>query len=123
MKPQTKKAKGSEFEREIAQDLRRAGLDKDARRMPMSGAIYGFESDIVTSLPISLECKRQETTKFQEWYAQAEKCSKSKMPVVVWRENNGQPFAFLKWPDLLEIMSWALKGGWTQRLMFPKVGR
>lgn len=122
MQPQTKKKKGSEFELEIAKSIRDAELDKEARRMPLSGAIYGFESDIVTTLPISIECKRQETTKFQAWYEQAARCSRSKIPVVAWRENSGLPFAFLKWDDLLTIMHYALKGGWTERLAFPKQG-
>lgn len=121
MKARTKKQKGSGFELEIAQSLRESGLDKEAKRMPLSGAMYGFESDVFTNLPISIECKRQETTKFKEWYTQAEnEVSKSKIPVVVWRENNGVPFVFLKWSDLLEIMGWSVKGGWTARLAFPK---
>jgi hypothetical protein len=121
MKPRTKRQKGNSFELEIAKSLRDAGLDKEGKRMPLSGAMYGFESDVFTRLPISIECKRQETTKFSEWYRQAEsEVSSSKMPVVVWRENNGQPFAFLKWSSLLEIMAYALQGGWIDKLPFGK---
>lgn len=121
MKARTKKQKGSGFELEIASSLRESGVDLDAKRMPLSGAMYGFESDVYTSLPISIECKRQETTKFMEWYRQAcNEVSNAKIPVVVWRENNGQPFVFLKWNDMLEIMKFAKDGGWTQRLAFPK---
>lgn len=120
MMPRTKRQKGNGFELEIAKSLRET-VDPDAKRMPLSGAMWGFESDIFTRLPISIECKRQEKTKFQEWYEQAcNETSPSKIPVVVWRENNGQPFAFLKWNDLLEIMKWAKDGGWTDRLMFHK---
>ncbi len=124
MNTSTNQQKGRELELDIAKSLRGAGLDGDSKRMKRSGAIYGLESDVFTRLPISIECKAQQTTKFQEWYAQARnEVSRSKMPVVVWREEFGQPFAFLKWQDLLEIMSFAIKGGWTKRLMFPKGGR
>ncbi len=112
--------KGKGFEREIAKTIRDAGLDKTSTRTPLSGGISWMKSDIQTTLPIAIECKAQETTKFQEWYRQAEQASKSKIPVVVWKENYGQSFAFLKWQDLLEIMSYAVKGGWTERAEFHK---
>ena len=113
--------KGRDLELDIAKSLRDAGLDGDSKRTARSGAIYGLESDVFTRLPISIECKAQEKTKFAEWYAQAgNEVSKAKMPVVVWRETNGIPFAFLKWHDLIEIMAYAIKGGWTERLAFPK---
>lgn len=117
----TNQQKGRAFELEIAKSLRDSGLDERAKRMKRSGAIYGLESDIFQRLPITIECKQQETTKFQEWYRQASTgVNTSKIPVVVWKEDHGQPFAFLKWTDFLEIMVFATKGGWTQRLMFPK---
>jgi hypothetical protein len=89
--------------------------------MVLSGGAFGLEGDIQTSLPIHIEAKRQETTKFQEWYRQSEEsASKTKIPIVVWRENNGISFTFLKWNDFMEIMDFALKGGWAARLPFHK---
>lgn len=121
MKPKTKKQKGSGFEREVASSLRESGLDKTATRMVLSGAAFGLEGDIRTTLPIHIEAKRQEVTKFMEWYRQSEgSAAQTKIPVVVWRENNGQPFVFFKWNDLLELMTYAVKGGWTERLPFHK---
>lgn len=117
----TNQHKGRELETEIAKTLRDAGLDDDSKRMARSGAIYGLESDVFTRLPITIECKAQETTKFKEWYGQASTgVNTSKLPVVIWKENENVPFAFLKWSDLLEIMCFAIRGGWTQRLAFPK---
>lgn len=116
-----KKAKGSGYERELARDLRNAGLDKKATRMPLSGGAFGLEGDIQTNLPIHIEAKRQETTKFMEWYRQSEgSASKVKIPIVVWRENKGQSFTFLKWNDFMEIMKFAVDGGWKARLPFHK---
>lgn len=117
----TSQQKGRELEVDIAKSLRDAGLDNHSTRTARSGAIYGLESDVFTKLPISIECKAQETTKFAEWYTQAcNEVNKSKMPVVVWRPDGGSPFAFLKWSDLTEIMVYAIRGGWTERLAFPK---
>lgn len=121
MKARTKKQKGSGFEREIAKSLRDAGLDGGATRMVLSGGAFGFPTDIRTSLPLAVEAKRQEKTKFQEWYAQSEEAAPgNKIPVVVWRENNGRPFVFLQWNDFLEICKFAVDGGWTDRLPLHK---
>ena len=121
MKPRTKRQKGNTYERELAQDLRLSGLDKNARRMVLSGGAFGLEGDIQTDLPIHIEAKRQETTKFQEWYRQSEgSASKVKIPVVVWRENQGQSFVFFKWNDFMEICKFAIDGGWKARLPFHK---
>ena len=119
--PRSKRAKGSKFEREVAKSLRDAGLDKDAVRMVMSGGAFGFTTDIKTSIPLAIECKFQNNTSFKEWYRQAEEAAPgNKIPVVVWKEDYGQAFVFLKWDDLLEIMKYAVDGGWTGRPMFAK---
>ena len=114
MKAAGKRQKGSAFEREIAQMLREVGLDSTAQRMILSGGMGGFVSDIKTVLPLHIEAKRQEVTKFKEWYAQANGSKeKNKTPIVVWRENNGEPFVYLKFRDLLTILLLAKKGGWS----------
>lgn len=114
MKAAGKRQKGSAFEREIAQMLREVGLDSTAQRMILSGGMGGFVSDIKTVLPLHIEAKRQEVTKFKEWYAQADGSKeKNKTPIVVWRENNGEPFVYLKFKDLLTILLLAKKGGWS----------
>jgi Holliday junction resolvase len=54
------KVKGSGFEREVVDILRKAGLD--AHRIPLSGAIQGYEGDVVVKLawtPHKIECKRR----------------------------------------------------------------
>ncbi len=50
MKPRGAKAKGSRFERWIADEIKAFGLDTNARRQPMSGAGF-LKGDINTSLP------------------------------------------------------------------------
>ena len=120
MKTKSAKAKGIRLELEIAKTLRDAGLDPMAKKMPRSGAFMGFESDIHTSLPIMIECKNQETWKPLEYYSQAKEHSGVKIPIVVMSRNRSEPYAFLLWADVVELMAWALKGGWTGDMPFSK---
>ena len=48
--------------------IRQKGLDKDARRMPLSGAFPHLKADIYTSLPIHFECKNQERLQVWKWW-------------------------------------------------------
>ena len=61
------KQKGNRLEREWADMIRGYGLDKNARRMVMSGAIEHLKSDIFTKLPFHFEVKNQE--KINIWHA------------------------------------------------------
>lgn len=121
------KAKGRALEVRIAKDIRDSGLDKEARRMVLSGGAFGFESDIKTTLPLKIECKNCEKWEPLEFFKQAEDKAFSKTPVVIMSKNRlPQPLALLKWCDLLELIGWAIKGGWTGDLPFSKrkqVGR
>lgn len=104
--------KGRDFEIEIAKSLRESGLDPTAKRMPRSGAIEGLESDILTSLPINIEAKKQEKWDPLSYYEQAESETKhGEIPVVVMGKNRTEPFAFLKWKDLVYLMQLASESG------------
>lgn len=118
----SKKAKGKRLEIDVAKSLRDAGLDPDAKRMVLSGAAYGFESDIWTNLPIKIECKNQETWSPMEFYEQAkEAAGTTDIPIVVMSRNRmPEPMALLSWNDLIAIMQYAVKGGWTPELPFSK---
>jgi len=113
MKPKSAKAKGSRLEREIARDLREKGLDKNASRMPLSGAIENFKSDINTSLPLHIECKCQETWKPLEYMKQAEAgAKKHEIPLVIMSRNRMvDPLVLIGWQHFLNILGDALKGG------------
>lgn len=68
--------------------IREKGLDDTATRMVLSGAAFGFETDIRTSLPYAFEVKNQETLKFWQFWEQAEKGRKPfKTPVLVYSAN------------------------------------
>jgi hypothetical protein len=62
------KAKGSRLEREVARRIRQKGLDKDAKRMPLSGADSILKEDIFTHLPVSIECKNVEKVHLWQWW-------------------------------------------------------
>jgi len=92
MKARSAKAKGIRLELEIAKTLRDAGLDRNAKKMPRSGAFMGFESDIHTSLPLMIECKNQENWSPMEYYNQAKEHAGVKIPVVVMARNRTEPY-------------------------------
>jgi len=90
MKASGKRQKGARLERRIAQELRRSGLDKQAKRSFQSGAQWAWKSDIYTSLNFGLECKNQEgIKKVWDWWEQAESQRKPyKPPVLIFTSNN-----------------------------------
>lgn len=107
MKPRSAKAKGRKLEVEIAKAFRDAGLDKEASRMPLSGAMDGFKSDIHTSLPFIIEAKNQETWSPLTYMEQAQRDADltGKMPVVIMSKNRlPQPMVMMKFEDWILIL-------------------
>ena len=110
--PKTRRDKGKKFEIEIAKDLRESGLDKEARRMPCSGALEDLKADLITSLPIHFECKRVEKLNLYDAYLQAESGRKQQeMAIVVHKKSHKPKMAYLKWSDLIQIMVLAKESG------------
>lgn len=107
MKPRSAKAKGTRLEKDIAKELRRSGLDKEAKRMPMSGSIEGFKSDIFTKLPFIIEAKNQERWQPDQYMQQADRDAKvqGKMPVVIMSKNRmSDPYVMMKMSDWIYIL-------------------
>ena len=121
MKTSSAKAKGTRLEKEIARKLRDNDLDKDAKRMILSGASY-LKGDIYTNLPITIEAKNQEKWKLYEWYIQAvaENTASGKIPMVVCSRNREDIYAFLSFDDLIFLMQLAKEGGWLPELKYSK---
>jgi len=110
--PSTRRAKGKNFERQIAIDLRESGLDKKARRMPCSGALEDLKADIITSLPIHIEAKRQEKWNVDEFYKQAASGKKlHEIPIVVMKKNNKKAMTMLSWKDFIWLLQLAKESG------------
>lgn len=71
--PKTRKAKGNRAERKIAEGYRHYGIDPQATRMPMSGAMSHFKGDVwkPNDYEYMDEVKCQETVSLWKWWAQA----------------------------------------------------
>ena len=99
------KAKGSRLERKVAQKIRWSGLDKKASRMPLSGAAFGLETDIRSTLPFAFEVKNQEKVKLWEWWEEAERGRKPfKPPVLVIGGNFRSLLAVVDFNDFLNTI-------------------
>lgn len=106
-KSKSKKAKGVRLELKIARALRSSGLDKEAKKMPMSGSMEGFKSDIFTKLPFIIEAKNQESWSPAKYMEQAERDAEisGKMPVVVMSKNRlADPFVMMKMSDWIYVL-------------------
>lgn len=107
MKTRSAKQKGTRLEQYIARELRQSGVDKSAQRMPLSGAVAGFKSDISTTLPFIIEAKNQETWQPLQYMKQAEREAdiQGKMPVVVMSKNRlPDPLVLMKMSDWILLL-------------------
>lgn len=103
---QSKKAKGSRLEKEIAKMYRRK-LFPRATRMPMSGAMMFHKGDIFKGERDFWldECKNQETWKVHEWWEQTcNQCGAYEKPVLHMSRNYQQePLTLMKTRDYFEL--------------------
>lgn len=101
----SKKAKGTRLEKRFAQLIREKGLDDNATRMILSGAAFGFETDIRTSLPYAFECKNTEKLKLWQFWEQTERARKPfKTPVLVYSANFRPTMCILTAEDFLNMV-------------------
>lgn len=91
--PQSKKQKGSRKEREVAGMYRHYGIDKDAKRMPLSGAFDGLKGDIFKPHDRGWvdEVKNQEKVKLWEWWEQAKMQARGLQKAVLHISGNHRP--------------------------------
>ena len=110
MKPSSAKAKGRRFQQRIRDDILdrfKSELELDDVRSTSMGAPG---EDIQLSpkarsiLPISIECKSVKAVAAARFYDQAQERSFGKMPVVVFKENHGEPLAIVAWEHLLDLL-------------------
>ncbi|OGZ32293.1 MAG: hypothetical protein A2V69_01135 [Candidatus Portnoybacteria bacterium RBG_13_40_8] len=117
MKAAGRRIKGKRLELKWAEMIRESGLDKKARRRPLSGAVdlVKGHADIISKLPFAFECKNQEANAiFWKWWEQAEgQGSLNRPPVVVFTGNYRPIMVAIKgeiFLDLLiEIEEWKQK--------------
>jgi hypothetical protein len=80
----SKKAKGTRLENQVAEHYRRYKIDETARRMPLSGAMSHFKSDIYKRFDYEWvdECKAHETVNIRRFWDQTTIQAPMKTPVL-----------------------------------------
>lgn len=80
----SKKSKGTKLEKKVAELYRRYKIDETARRMPMSGAMAHFKSDIYKRFDVDWvdECKCHENITLGAFWRQAEAQAGLRCPVL-----------------------------------------
>ncbi len=105
----SKKAKGKRAEIEFAKLLRDKGIDKEAQRMPLSGAIDYLKGDIYApNLPHDkFEVKNTERVKIWQFIEQAEaEASFGETPHLIITSNNRPLYVVMRagdWADLKKL--------------------
>lgn len=92
MKARSAKAKGSRAEREVAEAYRHFGIDKDAKRMLLSGGAY-LKGDVYKpNDPYYVdEVKNQERIQIWPWWEQAEQQAKGMQIPILHITSNHRP--------------------------------
>ena len=116
MKPAGRRQKGKRLELKWASLIRETGLDKNARRRPLSGAekMIKGRGDIITTLPFSFECKNQEVNAvFWKWWEQAESQGSMNFPPALVFTSNHRPIMVAMKSDvflnlLQELEDWKI---------------
>jgi len=105
------KQKGNRLEYEVAKFYQRK-LDKDARRMPCSGALDNNKGDILKRIwdGWSDECKSREKIAIYDWWEQTVRQANSDKPVLFIKGNNKPILAVIRIEDYFdmreEILDW-----------------
>ena len=84
------KAKGDNFERQVAAYLNDKIEGLDAYRTPLSAMRGGRETatpDLSNTPGVAIECKRTETISARKWMKQAVEAAGANAPVVITRQN------------------------------------
>ena len=109
MKLESARAKGKDYERELAAEIE-ARLGGRAWRTPCSGAQWWNKADIgakgnIIAERFHIEAKRQERVNLEEAYGQALRgAGTGKVPIVVTRKSRDVSMCYLKWDDLLTLL-------------------
>jgi hypothetical protein len=98
------KQKGNRLEYQVAQFYQRK-LDKDARRMPTSGALSNFKSDILKRIydGWSDECKSRAKIAVYDWWEKTVRQSGSAKPVLHIKANNKEILTIIRASDYFDM--------------------
>lgn len=107
------KDKGMRLEYMWVEKLKDSGIDQYARRSIMSGAVFE-PGDIKTNIPIVFECKNYQKMAIYKFWDQClrEVQGTNKTPALVMKANDKPILIAMNGDDYLEILDYALKGGY-----------
>jgi len=97
------KNKGKASELEVVHILQEHGFE--ARRTAQYCGNTGDAADVISNLPFHIEVKHQEKLKIEEWWNQAERDAKGKMPLLVFRKNRQKWRVVLDFETFLTFFS------------------
>ena len=98
--------KGARGELEVAAIFRAYGFDCD--RTPNSGGLR-IKGDLIGSVPVHVEVKRQETARVWAWWEQASEESGPRRPVVAFRRSRSPWLAVVELEQLVQLLADAAK--------------
>ena len=112
MKPQSRKAKGSRYETEIARKILLSGVCSRSERNRDSGAGNQSKSDILTDMQICgnntlIECKHQKKIQLAAWWRQAKEAAYAgqEEPLLVFKiHGTSQDLVTLSFDTFLEML-------------------
>lgn len=100
-----RKEKGRRLELRVAKAIREKGLDKYASRMVLSGADWANKGDIRANIPLSIECKNNETHNIWKEFEQAKSQEKAFKPACLVISGNFRPIlACIELDTLLNLL-------------------
>lgn len=107
MKSQSCKAKGRRHQQRVRRKiLDTFGLKEDdisSRSMGAGGEDLLLSPKAREYFPFSVECKNSEKVSIWSWWEQAQSNAQYK-PLLVFKRNNSQDLAVLRFDDLLELL-------------------
>lgn len=107
----SKKAKGRNFQKKIAQDIvevfpKLTENDVFPRSMGSSGIDIQLSEKARALFPFAVEAKNQETTSIWSWIEQCEyNAEKEKLiPLLIFKRNRSKTYAVIEWDLFLKII-------------------
>jgi len=107
--PQTRKAKGREFQQKIAAKIREVfnlpDPDAVSTSMGQAGIDIQLSSEARKMFPYAVECKKAETMKIWEWLSQAEENGKKTglTPLLVFSRSRSKTYAVVDIDHLMNL--------------------
>jgi hypothetical protein len=106
MLPRTKKQKGKQLEKYVANELKKIFKYVYSRADSGSGKLHKEDITILDDIPLFIECKNQAEPKINEWFKDIlNKCPDDKYPVLIYKKNYQKPKVVMYFHNLIDFIS------------------